>query len=99
MNRMVALTLMHVVGFKMPVNVIFGVEFEGLWLCAQKGPGSSLPDLAVKIKISMSSGHSADGLWTQDCCRIQHFLPLLWLSFTEPNCVSQINQVSSQEST
>lgn len=45
---MVALTLMHVVGFKMPVNMTFDVELEGLRLCTREDLCSSWPDLTVK---------------------------------------------------
>lgn len=42
----VTLTLMHVMGFKMPVNMIFDVEFESFRLCTREC--SSWPDLTVK---------------------------------------------------
>lgn len=48
---MVALALMQVVGFKMPVNVGFDVKFEGLRLCSREDLSSSWSDLTVKAQV------------------------------------------------
>jgi len=57
MNMMVALTLMHVVGFKMPVNIIFDVEFEGFRLCSREDLRSSWPDFTVKAQTLLGLDH------------------------------------------
>ena len=54
---MVTLTLMHVVGFKMPVNMIFDVEFEGLRLRIWEDLRSSWPDLTVKAQTLLGLDH------------------------------------------
>lgn len=53
----VTLTLMHVVGFKMPLNKIFDVEFEGLRLFTQEDLRSSWPGLTVKAEILLGLDH------------------------------------------
>lgn len=54
---MVTLTLMHAVGFKMPVTINFDVEFEGLRLCTQEDPRSPWSDLTVKAQTSLDLDH------------------------------------------
>lgn len=54
---MVTLALMHVVGFKMPVNMIFDVEVEGFRLCSMGDLDSSWLELPVKVQVWIITDH------------------------------------------
>lgn len=90
MNMMVTLTLMHVVGFKMPVNIIFDVEFEGLRLCTREGLRSSWPDLTVKAQTSLGLDHYWSFSLYRTTAEYSISFSFLWLSFTHAHLVSRI---------
>lgn len=75
MNTKVTLALMHVVGFKMPLNMIFDVEVEGLRLCIGEDLGSSWSELTVKAQVWIIMFGSLPMIFhLQNCCRIHYFL-------------------------
>lgn len=75
MNTMVTLALMHVVGFKMPLNMLFDVEVEGLRLCTREDLGSSWSELTVKAQVWIIMFVSLAMIFhLQNCSRLQYFL-------------------------